>query len=218
MPKRLSHAERREHTRACLLEAAVRVFLRRGLQQASIDELTEEAGYTKGAFYANFKSKEELFLAMLDERFAARLAEIERVLESDQELEEQTRQAGEDFTSSLRADAEWERLFLEFSAYAARNAEFREELVTRYGALREAMGQRFRRFAERHDLSPSVSADEVALMTFAMANGFAIEKLLEPDIPDEVYSKLLLIFFTGLRTLAATAEPAAEADRTAAAS
>ena len=69
---RLNGKEKQAHTRSCLMQSAANVFAQRGLQQASIDEVAEDAGFTKGAFYANFKSKEELFLAMLDERFAER--------------------------------------------------------------------------------------------------------------------------------------------------
>src|SRR5204862_1577837 len=116
---RMTRDERRAHTRTCLMEAAGRIFSRRGLQQASIDDVAEEAGYTKGAFYANFRSKEELFLAMLDERFAARLEQIERILDSDDGLQDQTRRAGDDFVAAMRADPEWERRFFEFAAYAA---------------------------------------------------------------------------------------------------
>jgi AcrR family transcriptional regulator len=200
---RMTREERRAHTRSCLMEAAGRIFSSRGLQQASIDEVAEEAGFTKGAFYANFASKEELFLAMLDERFAGRLAEVEHVVASDDELEDQARQAGADFTRYVRADPEWERLFFEFAAYAARNDDFRGELVTRYRSLREALATAFGRWCEAHDVEPPVPLDQVALMTFAMANGFALEQLLEPDaVADDVYSSMLFVFFTGLRALA----------------
>jgi AcrR family transcriptional regulator len=200
---RRSRAEQRAHTRTCLMEAAGKIFSRRGLQQASIDEVAEEAGFTKGAFYANFRSKEELFLAMLDERFAGRLAEIEQVVASDDDLEDQARRAGDDFTRYVRADPEWERLFFEFAAHAARNDDFRAELVTRYRSLREAMSTAFARWCEAHEIDPPVPLDRVALMIFSMANGFALEQLLEPDdVDDDVYATMLLVFFTGLRTLA----------------
>jgi AcrR family transcriptional regulator len=202
MTGRLTRAERRAQTRASLLGAAARVFARKGMQQASIDDIAEEAGYTKGAFYANFKGKEDLFLAMLDERFAERLEEIER-LDAEDAVETQARRAGEDFTRSLRADPEWERLFFEFAAHATRNDDFRHELVSRYGALRAAMTQAFERFAARQDVEPPLGLDRVALMVFAMANGFALEQLLEPDaVADDLYAEMLLVFFTGLSTLA----------------
>jgi AcrR family transcriptional regulator len=208
---RLTRKEKQAHTRMCLMQAAAKVFARRGLQQASIDEVSEEAGYTKGAFYANFKSKEELFLAMLDERFAERLAEIERIVGGDAEPEESARQAGDDFTRAVVADPEWERLFFEFSAYAARNEDFRQELVTRYRALRGRVAEAYRKRAERDGLDIPLPVDQISLMTFAMAKGVALEKLLEPEaVDDELYGSMLMIFFMGLRALAeAQAPPAA---------
>ena len=80
---RLTRKEKQAQTRSCLMKSAAKVFARRGLQSASIDEVAEDAGYTKGAFYANFKSKEELFLAMLDESFSERIAETEQAFATD---------------------------------------------------------------------------------------------------------------------------------------
>jgi AcrR family transcriptional regulator len=198
---RLSRAEKQAHTRSCLLHAAASVFSKRGLEQASIDEVAGEAGYTKGAFYANFKSKEELFLAMLDEQFAQRLEELEELMDSDLPLADVTRVAGEQFHDYLRANDDWERLFFEFAAHAAREPEFRTELVTRYSALREAKARIF----EKHGLHDMpVSPEDIATMTFAMANGLALEQVLEPDaVPDDMYGKMLYAFFLGLKTMAA---------------
>jgi AcrR family transcriptional regulator len=209
---RLTRKEKQAHTRSCLMQSAAKIFARRGLQQASIDEVAEDAGFTKGAFYANFKSKEELFLAMLDERFAERLDEIDRVLATEAEPETQARQAGTDFTRYVSADPEWQRLFFEFTAYAARNEEFRDELVTRYRALRERIAETYGRRAEELGVISPVPLADVSLMTFAMANGVALEKLLEPEaVSDELYGTMLMIFFAGLRALAESGQPLVEA-------
>src|SRR5439155_24365479 len=110
--------EKQAQTRERLMHSAAKVFACRGLQQASIDEVAEDAGYTKGAFYANFKSKEELFLAMLDERFAKRIEDIEAVIAGEGSTAEKAKRAGEQFARNFRADPECERLLFEFSAYA----------------------------------------------------------------------------------------------------
>ena len=212
MPPRLSRKEKQAHTRSCLMKSAAKVFARRGLQQASIDEVAEDAGFTKGAFYANFKSKEELFLAMLDERFAGRLEEIERAAASDADLGQQARQAGTDFTNYLSADPEWQRLFFEFTAYAARNEDFRQELVTRYRALRERIAQIYARSAQQAGVEPPVPVEQVAVMTFAMANGIAFEKLLEPEVvTEDSYGTMLKIFFRGLSAMVEDADARAVA-------
>ena len=195
---RLTRKEKQAHTRFCLMESAARVFTRRGLQQASIDEVAGDAGFTKGAFYANFKSKEELFLAMLDERFAQRIEEIDRVWSSGGDIRDKARQAGQDFAQYL-SDDEWSRLFFEFAAYAARNEEFRQELVTRYRALRERVADIYSRQKEKMGIEPAVAPEQVAAMIFAMANGLALEKLLEPDaVADDAFGTMLVAFFSGL--------------------
>jgi len=210
MPRRLTRKEQQARTRSCLMESAAKVFSRRGLQQASIDEVAEDAGFTKGAFYANFKSKEELFLAMLDERFAERIDEIDRATRGGGEPEEQARRAGLDFGRYLAADPESQRLFFEFAAHAARNEDFREELVTRYRTLRERIAGLYERRAAELGVEPPVPHDQVAVMTFAMANGIALEQLLEPDaVPEDLFGTMLMVFFTGLRGLAEASEPVA---------
>src|SRR5437899_355118 len=73
MAQRLTRAARKEQTRSEILEAARAVFLRRGFHAASLDEIAEEAGYTKGAVYSSFESKDELFLGVLDRHFMRRM-------------------------------------------------------------------------------------------------------------------------------------------------
>ncbi len=203
MMPRLTRKEKQAHTRACLMQSAATVFARRGLQQASIDEVAEDAGYTKGAFYANFKSKEELFLAMLDERFTERIEGIESVIAGEGSTAEKARRAGDNFVQGLSADREWERLFFEFSAYAARDEEFREELVTRYRTMRDRMAAALETHSEGLGKEATLPYDQVALMVSVMANGFALEKLLEGEaVPDELYGTMLTVFFAGLEALA----------------
>jgi AcrR family transcriptional regulator len=203
MMPRLTRKEKQAHTRACLMQSAAKVFARRGLQQASIDEVAEDAGFTKGAFYANFKSKEELFLAMLDERFTQRIEGIERVIAGEGSTAEKARRAGDNFVQGLSADREWERLFFEFSAYAARDDDFREELVTRYRTMRDRMAAALEAHSERLGKEATLPFDQVALMVSVMANGFALEKLLEGEaVPDELYGTMLTVFFAGLEALA----------------
>ncbi len=199
---RLTRKEKQAQTRASLMHSAACVFARRGLQAASIDEVAEEAGFTKGAFYANFKNKEELFLAMLDERFSKRIENIEQVIAEGGSATEKAQRAGDKLVESMRADAEWERLFFEFSAYAARDPNFREELVTRYRAMREGIAAALEAGHADTGKSWTLAPQQVALMTCAMGNGFALEKLLEGDaVPDELYGTMLMIFFAGLEAL-----------------
>jgi AcrR family transcriptional regulator len=109
--KRLTRAERAARTRRLLMQAASKVCAKHGLERASIDEVAEEAGFTKGAFYANFRSKEELFLAMLDERFSEQLAKLDVRMAGEGELSDQARDAAVDFAGDLSDDPVWMRLY-----------------------------------------------------------------------------------------------------------
>jgi AcrR family transcriptional regulator len=203
MAGRLTRKERQAHTRARLMHSAAAVAARRGLERASLDEVAEEAGFTKGAVYANFKSKEDLFLAMLDARFAERLEELDRILSTEDDPDTQAREAAAGFMAAIESEPEWERLFFEFTVYAARNEEFRAELVARYRGMRERIAELLARRARRLGIEPVIPPEHIALMTFAMANGMALERLLEPEaVPDGLYPEMMAIFFTGLRARA----------------
>jgi AcrR family transcriptional regulator len=194
--------ERQAHTRARLMRSAASVAAERGLERASLAAVAEHAGYTKGAVYANFESKEALFLAMLDQRFEDRLAEVDRALHGGGTIEEQARRAGGDFIAAIAAEPEWERLFFEFAVYAARNESFRAELVERYRGLRERIAALLEERARELGIEPAVPPRQLALMTFAMANGVALERLLEPDVvDDDLFPTMLATFFAGLAEL-----------------
>ncbi|MBI5103549.1 MAG: TetR/AcrR family transcriptional regulator, partial [Solirubrobacterales bacterium] len=173
MTQRLTRQQQRERTRSHLLDAAGRVFARRGLDRASVDEVAADAGFTKGAVYANFASKEELFLAMLDARFAQRLEAMDRLL-AEADPEQQARAAAQDFWEYLKAYPEWERLFFEAALHASRDEAFRAELARRYHAMRERMAEILR--ARAGDREPAVPYEQLAMMLFAMANGVAFER------------------------------------------
>jgi AcrR family transcriptional regulator len=218
--ERLSRKERQAHTRARLMRSASSIAAQRGLERASLDAVAEHAGFTKGAVYANFESKEDLFLSMLDARFAERLAELDRILSSEDDPDTQARAAAAGFIAAIEADPEWERLFVEFAVYAARNEDFRVELVARYRTMRERIAELLTARAARLGIEPVLPPGQVATMTFAMANGIALERLLEPDaVPDGLYPEMMAVFFTGLRARAAAGagapQPAAPQGRRA---
>jgi AcrR family transcriptional regulator len=220
---RLTRKQRQARTRISLIRSAARVFARRGLQRGTIDEVAADAGFTKGAFYANFSSKEELFLAMLDEGFAARLRQVRELSGSDPEIDrseivKRARVEGEDYAHHLAADPDWQRLFFEFVVHATREESFRGELVRRYDGLRMQVAEVFAQRAAELGVRPTVDVESLARMIFAMANGFALERLLEPEeTSEESYGAMLAIFFTGLRALGAEASSAvADAEETAA--
>jgi AcrR family transcriptional regulator len=174
------------------------VFARRGLMQASVDEVAADAGFTKGAVYANFGSKEELFLEMLDARFARRLQDMERAMSTDEPPEVQARTAGRDFVEFLGSDPDWQRLFVEAALHASRDEAFRVKLSAHYATMRERMADLLRARSAAGGFDPGVPFDQLAAMIVAMANGVGFERLVAPEaVPDDLFSNMLEIFALG---------------------
>ena len=208
-PPRLTRAEQREKTRTCLVEAAAKVFSRRGYDKASLDEVAEEAGFTKGAVYSNFKGKEDLFLATIDAHFEERLAAVKRVMQEEPGEEGIAHAAGMDFMQRLNADPEYFSLFFEFWAYAQRNPAVKRKFLPRVQRFRSALAELFEAKSDA-GLELPIPTEKLAAMLIAMAAGVALERELDPrSVPDDTYAQMLQFFFRGM--LAADAEPAAAA-------
>lgn len=197
----LSRREKQRHTRKCLLEAAAQVFSKQGLEGTSIDQVAQSAGYTKGAFYANFKSKEELFLVMLDERFAQEIERLDQLLSGTHEPLEEATAAAADFIH-FASDDDWPRLYFEFVAHAARDQEFRQELATRMKAMRARFTEVFARWKQGYDKVAPIPQEDITAMIFFMADGFLVDRMIEPDLSDDLYMKMTEIFLRGLKSLA----------------
>jgi AcrR family transcriptional regulator len=206
MSPALTRKEKQAKTRSALLKSAAKLISRKGITEASIDDVATDAGYTKGAFYANFKSKEELFLVMLDQRYTDELERLEAHLPGEGAPAEEVRESAEDFIQFVRSDPEWPRLYFEFVVYAARNPEFREELATRNRAMRERIAEVIRNWREAwaadYPVEPPFPFEDVAQMLFCMADGFLIAQLIEPDIDEKLYGTMNATLFRGIAATA----------------
>jgi AcrR family transcriptional regulator len=200
--------QKQAETRSSLLRSATKLFCRHGLEGASVEDVAQDAGYTKGAFYSNFKNKEELFLVMMDDKFGAELERIDRLLAGTGEARTEANAAAEDFVRYVHSDPEWPRLYFEFVAYAARNDEFRQELATRHRALRARLADVYQRWSSSVTDSPPVPIADIAAMTDFMADGFLLDKLVDPELDDQLYATMLAIFFRGLEAMLEDREPA----------
>jgi AcrR family transcriptional regulator len=197
-----TRVERSEATRAALLRSASRLICELGMHGASIDRIAADAGYTKGAFYVHFASKEDLFLVMLDEHFATELARLDVVLAGAAEPIVEARRAAEDFLVHIDSDPEWRRLYQEFATHAARDDPFRIEFATRQRGLRARMAEVFTRWASDLGVTPSVAPADVAAMTFFMADGFLLDRIIEPELDPALYGRMIEVFMRGLMAMA----------------
>jgi AcrR family transcriptional regulator len=203
MSATLTRSEKQAKTRSALLKSAAKLICTKGIADASVEDVASDAGYTKGAFYANFKSKEEMFLVMLDEKYAAELEGLESALSRTGDPAGEVREAAVEFVRFAWSDPQWPKLYFEFTAYAARNDDFRQELLTRDRRVREQMAEVYRRWAfEYIGVEPPMPVGDLAMMTFCMANGFIMGQLIEPELGEELYGTMMATFFHGVAATA----------------
>lgn len=205
---RLTNAERQAQTRRRLLEAAGRVFARRGFHGASVDEIAAEAGYSTGALYHQFRGKNDLFLAMLDQHREERMRDYTEAFASAQTNEERARGGGDRWMAFLRDHPDFFPLFIEFWAAAVRDPELRPRFAEGLKMFRAAFARQIEEGARVAGLElPDGFADRFGIVLNALGNGMALEKLADPDgVPDELLGDAVATIFEGLMLLGAQAE------------
>ncbi len=170
---RLTRAERSAQTRDELLGAAQRRFFDDGYHATTLGDIADDAGYTKGAVYSTFGSKAELFLALFDDIVDSRLASARAIIDADDSGSEASLRALAEQPAEER-NARFLLLSIEFWVHAAREAARLEASSERYRRLRASI-------AELAPRDSPLDPQRWALVTLALSNGFALERLIDPD-------------------------------------
>lgn len=131
------HQQKTEETKRKLLNAALRVFARDGFERSRLEDIAAEAGHTRGAFYANFATKEDLFIALLEQQAAKRVVEISSLLSAKQSSQQRL-SAMRHFYLNHSRDRKWAMLTLEFKLYALRHTKYRAKLAAAHQRIRES--------------------------------------------------------------------------------
>jgi len=198
--RRLSRDERKAETRTALLDAASRVFARRGYHAAAVDEVAEEAGFSTGALYSNFDGKEDLFLALLQREIGRQVDEVSAVVADRETLDERARGGAEYWIEFLDREPELVLLFMEFWAFAVRNPEVRLRFAARYAEVRSALARIIDQGARELGVELARPPEQLAMAIDALADGFALQKLADPDsVPDELFGDALAMLLEGAR-------------------
>jgi AcrR family transcriptional regulator len=190
-PKRLSRAERRAETRTALLEAAGRVFVERGFHGASVEAIAEEAGYTRGAFYSNFASKEDLFAELLQEQAFAAYREL--AAGGDPTAPLTPREVGERAAAMLaRDEGHWRfRLWLELLAHAGRDERFRHVAAGFWSGTRAIGAETIRRTFEEAGATAPADVRDLASTVIALDIGLALQHFVDPEaVPLDLYPRM----------------------------
>ena len=196
---RTTRIERKEQTRAELIAAARAVFLRRGFHGASLDDIAEEAGYTKGAVYSNFAGKDDLFLAVLDAHYGNRVEAYVQIMVEGETFEEAIRTVSRFMIDLDVREPDWLATLAEFVAHAARDEPLRRSYVRVRERFLVAIAGVIQVLVERHGLALRVPPLEAARASSVLIRGYSAERRLDPDaVSSELFIELHGAFMRGL--------------------
>jgi AcrR family transcriptional regulator len=179
-PRRLTRRESRDATRARLIAAAEKIFIRFGFDASSVERIAEAAGFSRGAFYSNFEDKDELFIAVLNKRHLAISSALEEIVRGEPNVVRRLR-AVRDWYVSQEQRKRWVILETEFNLRAIRNravkvrlAELQRQELETYSAL---VAQHFSRIGRPASGRPGT----IALSLMAIVQGLGRLSLINTD-------------------------------------
>jgi AcrR family transcriptional regulator len=204
---RLTREQSRQQTRERLLSAARSVFARAGFHGASVEEIASEAGFSTGALYSNFASKEDLFLALMEREIELHASEIAEAVGAKASVAERATGGARQWMALIEREPEALLLFMEFWAYGVRDAETRPKVAASFAQARNVLTRLIADGVRDFDLELALPAEQLAIAIDALADGIARQKLADPDaVPDELMGRVLSMLF------AAATRPASGSD------
>ena len=203
-PRLTKHEIKTRETRALLLQAAETIFTRDGYEGAELGEIATLAGRTKGAIYAHFKSKEDIFLALVELHTLRYRAQMETLLAQSTSIEGNLA-AFRSFSLQMAQDESWALLLLEFKLFTIRHPETRKRLQGFYARI--LTGDQEARLSKL--LGPAVKGKNAISRTLSvhallpMLSALLLEARLDPTLfsPDAIKKIASKIFDTLIENL-----------------
>jgi AcrR family transcriptional regulator len=180
---RNKHQARTQETQRRVLDAAQTLFSDQGFEKTQLEEVAARAGYTRGAIYAHYESKEDLFLALMEQRVLTKFNSIRQVIEAEPMM---SKRPGifRDWIAAQAADHTWGTLMLEFKLYALRRPESREKLLRTYEMIAGASGKDFIEslFGANLEKSARTSVERRLVILGAILSAVNLECLFRPKL------------------------------------
>ncbi|MET0698196.1 MAG: TetR/AcrR family transcriptional regulator [Mycobacterium sp.] len=193
---RLTRIEQRALTRQRLIEAAGRVFCRMGFEAAPIDVIAEEAGFSRGAFYSNFESKDELFLELIGHHLDSEVETLSHALDRIKSAEDLA-PAIERRYRVLGRDDSWCLLTTEFQLYALRGGLKADQFGELYETYRRRLGELIGFHFDRLGIESSLTPYEFGVSQIALSHGLALQRAANRALKDTLPARALATFVRG---------------------
>jgi AcrR family transcriptional regulator len=196
----MTRAERQQRTRGELVDAAERLFSEQGFHATSIDAVAAEAGFTKGAVYSNFESKEDLFFAVYERRVDRPVKQMEAAVREASTAREAIERMIPGAGGRPEADDGWLAVFFEFWAHVLRHPELRERFAEQHRRVIEPLARASQQLVDERLRERPEDAYKLATARFAMQLGLQLERLTQPDVVDaDLGRRIGLMFMDGGR-------------------
>jgi len=193
--KRLTREESRAQTRERLIETAQHLFVSNGYGGASIRDIADKAGYSQGAFYSNFSSKEDVLLELLRRHMEAEALQLFKVMGDERQEPEQMLAELEAWASTLNRDADWCMLSIELQLHANRSQTFAAEYQKVWDRHRSEIGGVIGQLFNKLGRTPPAAPDELAAAFMALSHGLALQRMSTRPDPS---GRLIMVFLRGL--------------------
>ena len=178
--QRLTRAESREQTRKRLLQSAAKLFAEKGFDATSVDDVAEAAGFSKGALYYNFASKDDLFEALVEESIAGMIAGLETALAGARTIEDKLAAMQRVLTEEERHSG-GQQLELEVITQALRDRKLRRTVGKAYTRMRDAIASLIEQQYAEAGATPPLPPDQLAIAIVAGSLGHGLMQALDPD-------------------------------------
>lgn len=195
---RRRQADRTRATRRKLLDAATRIFAQDGFEAARLEDIAGGAGYTRGAFYANFKSKEDIFFAILEEWVRERIESFAEVARRHSDPVEKLAALRAHY-AALAKDRRLVLISMEFKLFALRHPEAQARLRSRHRRIRASFGQLFFEIMNALGKNIPIAYPAASACLGAASQGLLLEHLLDPKtLSDGDVRHVLGLFFDSI--------------------
>lgn len=192
-----SRDDAKAKTRAKLLRSATHVFAKRGFNKATVEEIAGRAGFTRGAFYANFADKADALLTVLEEQRAEDMSEIARLVAATPD--DRKLGALQDWYVRVLGDQRLANATAELTSRPALATTVRRRLAERQAQVRSSIATMLAGYREEAGLTLPLDDEQIASLILALGDGIATQRHLEPDaVPDSAFTTAIAYLWFGL--------------------
>ncbi len=186
--------ERVALTREKILSSAQRIFARDGFEAAKLEEIASDAGYTRGAFYANYKNKEELFVAVAGHQIGNRIAIALEAVRSKTDIESKIHELLQKI-SEMPETRTWALLMIEFSLFILRQPKRKKHVASLYDSLLKGVEEVFEDLYKSAERKPLLSPSIIGIGFTSLVQGIILQEILNGHlITPQVTNELISIY------------------------